>query len=373
MPSAGGSLAERRRQTLKLPLQTLTLFGGRRQKAADSGGGSAAAAATRTVSCQELAAQLEQQQRQQQQMAAQVLLLDCRSFFAYNRLHIVGAINAHCAIRCSQRRLTRCGLGGLLESDEARERLRRASAVVVYDERSADPQSEPVSVILAAVATEGKQAMLLEGGMETFAKSFDFLCASSTDTAGAVLHCRVAAGANAVQALSMCRTQSELMDFPPTRVLAFLYLGNERDAQSLDALQQIGVTHVLNATTHVPCYHEGSIHYQRIPVADSCQQDLRQYFDESFRFIDGARRAGGKVLVHCHAGVSRSATIAIAYILEHSRMSMLEAYDYVKQRRDIISPNLNFMGQLVDYERMLGSTRKQDKRSSMALDDSSLT
>ena len=74
---------------------------------------------------------------------------------------------------------------------------------------------------------------------------------------------------------------------------------------------------------------------------------------------DEARLAGERVLVHCHAGVSRSATIVIAYIMKHTQLNMHDAYTFVKDRRTIISPNFNFLGQLHLFEQDLVAGRVQ--------------
>lgn len=74
-----------------------------------------------------------------------------------------------------------------------------------------------------------------------------------------------------------------------------------------------------------------------------------------FVYTDSIKEKGGRVFVHCHAGISRSATVCIAYIMKHHQMDLTQAYDFVKQKRSCISPNLHFMGQLLEFQKRLQS------------------
>lgn len=79
------------------------------------------------------------------------------------------------------------------------------------------------------------------------------------------------------------------------------------------------------------------------------------FFVWLFLLSEEAHQAGMGLLIHCQAGVSRSATIVIAYLMKHTWMTMTDAYKFVKTRRPIISPNLNFMGQLLEFEEDLNN------------------
>ena len=70
---------------------------------------------------------------------------------------------------------------------------------------------------------------------------------------------------------------------------------------------------------------------------------------------DEGRSKDEGVLVHCLAGISRSVTITMAYLMFKMNMSLNEAYDLVRSRKSNISPNFHFMGQLLDFERQLHS------------------
>ena len=76
-------------------------------------------------------------------------------------------------------------------------------------------------------------------------------------------------------------------------------------------------------------------------------------------FTEEARQANTNVLIHCMAGISRSVTLTIAYLMYHFGLSMHAAYQFVKEKRPAISPNLNFMGQLVEFEKELVSLHSE--------------
>lgn len=71
---------------------------------------------------------------------------------------------------------------------------------------------------------------------------------------------------------------------------------------------------------------------------------------------DAVKECRGRVLVHCQAGISRSATICLAYLMMKKRVRLEEAFEFVKQRRSIISPNFSFMGQLLQFESQVLAT-----------------
>ena len=96
-------------------------------------------------------------------------------------------------------------------------------------------------------------------------------------------------------------------------------------------------------------YDDSDIRFKGLDLDDSCVEDIGKFFDESVKFIDEAIDSGGKVLVHCLAGISRSATIAIAYIMLRHNQSVEEAVEEVRKNR-IIHPNEGFLKQLVQLD-----------------------
>uniref|UniRef100_A0ABI7X4U6 protein-tyrosine-phosphatase n=1 Tax=Felis catus TaxID=9685 RepID=A0ABI7X4U6_FELCA len=151
----------------------------------------------------------------------------------------------------------------------------------------------------------------------------------------------------------------------PVEILPFLYLGCAKDSTNLDVLEEFGIKYILNVTPNLPNLFEnaGEFKYKQIPISDHWSQNLSQFFPEAISFIDEARGKNCGVLVHCLAGISRSVTVTVAYLMQKLNLSMNDAYDIVKMKKSNISPNFNFMGQLLDFERTLGLSSPCDNRA----------
>ncbi|CAL8317832.1 unnamed protein product [Merluccius merluccius] len=293
------------------------------------------------------------------------VIVDCRPFTEYNKSHVRGAVHINCSDKISRRRLQQ-GKVTVLELVSCREDSYRGGVLssrdmVVYDESTADPgrlaPSQPLHVVLESLRREGKDPIVLKGGLHAFRQCHEHLCDHSLR-----LH-EGPNGGGGSGAVAVAGYAAPLPSTPDIEnaelaaILPLLYLGNERDARDMALLRRANIGYVLNVTTHLPLFHYDTdvFCYKRLPATDSNKQNLRQYFEEAFEFIEEAHQAGMGLLIHCQAGVSRSATIVIAYLMKHTWMTMTDAYKFVKARRPIISPNLNFMGQLLEFEEDLNS------------------
>ncbi|CAL8257262.1 unnamed protein product [Lota lota] len=150
---------------------------------------------------------------------------------------------------------------------------------------------------------------------------------------------------------------------PVDEVWPNLYIGNVAIAQNRGALRKLGITHVLNAAHSKQGsigdqgYYGSSCVYWGVPAEDSNHFDLSQHFTPAADFIHKALKSkDGKVFVHCIMGISRSATLVLAFLMLRRRLSLTDAVNHVIQRRAIY-PNRNFLSLLLHLDQQLASKR----------------
>ncbi|KAJ8351416.1 hypothetical protein SKAU_G00228920 [Synaphobranchus kaupii] len=288
------------------------------------------------------------------------LVLDCRSFFSFNSSHIPGSTNVRFSTIVRRRARGGLGLEHIVPNEQTRNRLLSGEyqAVVFLDDRSLDfDQLKKDGTLMLAVTALcrdpcGASIFLLKGGFETFSSEFPDI--------------------PRVRNPAAARATPPLYDQGgPVEILPFLYLGSAYHASRKDMLDTLGITALINVSANCPNHFEGHYRYKSIPVEDNHKADISSWFNEAIEFIDSVRNTGGRVFVHCQAGISRSATICLAYLMRTNRVRLDEAFEFVKQRRSIISPNFSFMGQLLQFEsQVLASSTCSAEAGSPALGQS---
>uniref|UniRef100_A0A5S6QIU5 protein-serine/threonine phosphatase n=1 Tax=Trichuris muris TaxID=70415 RepID=A0A5S6QIU5_TRIMR len=145
----------------------------------------------------------------------------------------------------------------------------------------------------------------------------------------------------------------------PSQVFPYLYLGTEWNASNWDELKHNNVGFILNVTKEVDNFFPGLFHYLKIRISDEESSELLKFWDITFKFIVKAREINSSVLVHCKKGISRSSSTVIAYAMKEYGFPLEEALNYVKEKRNCITPNRGFMEQLKIYEGILDASRNR--------------
>lgn len=133
-----------------------------------------------------------------------------------------------------------------------------------------------------------------------------------------------------------------------SQICGELYLGGINDAFSPHFMNQASMA-VLNVAKEIQRSPFCQV-YMKIALEDMPEQSITQCLDETYDFIDIHLSKNYRVLVHCAAGKSRSASIVIAYLMRKKQWSFDQSLEYVKSKRPIVEPNAGFIKQLQEYQ-----------------------
>uniref|UniRef100_A0A336LWW1 CSON015638 protein n=1 Tax=Culicoides sonorensis TaxID=179676 RepID=A0A336LWW1_CULSO len=131
----------------------------------------------------------------------------------------------------------------------------------------------------------------------------------------------------------------------PASIIEGLFLGSQ-DCVDITVLTVHHITNILSIGVEVDINFPRSIKRKFIECLDLPTTIIHDILNEACSFIDQVLKKGQKLLVHCNAGVSRSSTIIIGYLILYKNMNFCDAYSLVKSKRECIRPNDGFMKQL---------------------------
>ena len=303
-------------------------------------------------------------------------IFDCGSPFRHSEHRIRNAILLHVADKISRKRLKNNSKSApTIDSKQ----LHDSHSIILYDDNTHhrhctdSTNEEQLSAAFKSACEEIRRCsttslppiLILNSPFSNFFDLYPHLCEApqprSCPSSPANHHNESSPPQTAPPAQNslylLSTNDKDIDNHPMTHIIDGLYIGSESNAKSLEELSSEQIRNIVNVTSHVPLYHSEQFQYCHLPADDTQKQSLLDYFDRAYSFIHQAIEKNEKVLVHCVAGISRSPAIVIGFLMRYAKMSMNDAYDFVKRKRAIVSPNLNFMGQLLEYEKKL----KEDK------------
>ena len=284
-----------------------------------------------------------------------LVIIDCGLPLRNNERRIKESFSLNINDRLSRKRLITRGLKSFLDPQNF-DRLNQAKIIILYDDTrksstcsNSSLQRPQLSSILQCIFDQIKQhdpekiIYVLYSPFEEFYQYYPNSCYSSSTNE------------NQGEENNIASPSIDIDSYRMSEVWPGLYLGNAEDAKDLDRLKENDIKSIINISTNIPCYHEDDplFNYLQLPCQDSIRQNILEHFDSTFEYIHRKLTTKENVLVHCQGGISRSPSFVIGYLMRYHSKTFKQAYSLVKEKREIINPNLNFHAQLTHYEQMI--------------------
>ena len=129
-----------------------------------------------------------------------------------------------------------------------------------------------------------------------------------------------------------------------------IYLGNEDTARDKNLLNKLNISNILICAEGCEPFFPNDFKYKILYIDDATDENILSWLKEAFEFIDSSVN---NIYIHCAMGISRSPSIVISYLMYKEKKKYEDAYDFVKEKRNVICPNSGFQEQLKKFEKIL--------------------
>ena len=126
-----------------------------------------------------------------------------------------------------------------------------------------------------------------------------------------------------------------------------LFLAGYDFVRHIDTIEIHKITHILNCAAEIDAPDDmGSNTYLKCPFLDHPNEDILRKLPEALDFIEMALKSDNTLVVHCNLGISRSASIVAAFLMQSEKLSMQKALAIIKKAHPRSRPNPGFQKQL---------------------------
>ena len=138
--------------------------------------------------------------------------------------------------------------------------------------------------------------------------------------------------------------------FGANEIVPGLWLGDANDAKNGPELRRRGITHVLTVMSDCETPAVGPTGtWWCATIDDHPQANITKLLPSATQFVHESLLAGKRILVHCAAGISRSATVVAATLIRFGKYNVADALQRIRRARPFINPNPGFMTQLHQF------------------------
>jgi predicted protein tyrosine phosphatase len=150
-------------------------------------------------------------------------------------------------------------------------------------------------------------------------------------------------------------------DFYPAKQIRpyTLWIGSKADSMNMKAAQRHHIGLVVNCTRDLPFSVPG-VKRVRVPIDDMPDENptFLKALPRAVRAIDLALSQGQGVLVHCYAGISRSASVVAAFLMARDGLTPAQAMARIRKAKpETFRPRANFLPSLLAWEGTLKTAR----------------
>ncbi|MEO0236673.1 MAG: dual specificity protein phosphatase [candidate division WOR-3 bacterium] len=139
-------------------------------------------------------------------------------------------------------------------------------------------------------------------------------------------------------------------------IIPRLWLGNFASSQDLNFLRQHHIRVIINCTKNLPFLDCKKIYKYRVPVDDSLQieeiQSMSYWIEKTIPIIASHYKRGRSILVHCAAGIQRSAIIVLSFLYQHCHYDPKYALILMRKKRPYVF--LPFMNFILSFRKVYG-------------------
>lgn len=127
-----------------------------------------------------------------------------------------------------------------------------------------------------------------------------------------------------------------------------IFIGDEDSARNPEDLKNMGIQNILIAGSYMQAWHENLFKYKQLQINDTLEENIVKHLDTALDFL---MNTPGNTLVHCGAGVSRSGSIVVAYLMKKYNLSYDDALAKAREKSPKIRPNSSFERQLREWQK----------------------